>query len=150
MLDSLLKFSTAQAITATAVSTNVLDMLIGRDEGAGNALELNVYVTTAFVSAGGASLQVSLEASVDNATFYAILFGPAVLSAALTLGAHLLAQPLPRLFQPLVQAIGIPRYIRLNYIVAISTFSAGKVDAWLSAGDRQVDKPVYPNNYVSA
>lgn len=155
MQDSLLIFSSAQAITATAPSTNVLDMLTLRDEGVGNMIEINVYVSTLFTTSNAATLQIALQGSFTaggGGTYYDILLSPVIAVAALTLGAHLFAVPLPRLYQPNAQAVNTPpappQYLRLNYTVGTGVFTAGALNAWLSADmDRQAYYN-YKNNYT--
>lgn len=62
IIDTNLRFSNAQAITAAAQSTNVLDLHKGRDPGNGRPLFVVVVVTTAFTDAGSDStLTVALE-----------------------------------------------------------------------------------------
>lgn len=149
MLDSELIFSSAQTVGSTAVSTNVLDFLAPRDIGVGNMLELNIEVNTLFVTAGAATLQAVFQGSVDNTNFYDIVLSPVVAVAALTAGSRILQQPVPRCFQPNMRAIGMPQYFRLNYVVGTSTFSAGKLDAWLTADMDREAYYTYPRAYTA-
>lgn len=145
ILDSLLQFSNAQAVTSTAASTNVIDLggpaipvlanLQGaRDMGIGDdpALKLLVQVTTAFVSAGGATLTVDIAGAPDNGSgspgSYVVWWtSPAYTVAQMDQGARLLDMDFPR--PP--QGVGIPRFVRLDYTVATSTFSAGNISAYV-------------------
>lgn len=60
-VDSQLRFSNAQAVTAAAISTNILDLGAVRNLGTGKPLFVVICVTTAFTDAGSNStLTVSL------------------------------------------------------------------------------------------
>lgn len=60
ILDANLRFSNAQAITATAASTNIIDQKIAlRDAGTGTPLYVVVVITTAMTNTG--TVLVSLE-----------------------------------------------------------------------------------------
>lgn len=152
MLDTSLIFDgtppkTGVAITATAPSTNVIDMLVARDVGAGEAdLEIHVQVMAAFTAAGAATLQVSFQGSADNATFYDMLLSPVIPKASLVVGAKVFRYEWPR--DQLLNPTNTPfRYYRLNYVVATGPFTAGSVFSFVTGlGDRQ-DFIAYPNNY---
>jgi len=121
-------FSNAQAVTATAVSTNVIDLTVARDLGVGSpSLRVWVQVTTAFVSAGGATLAVAFQGSVDNSTYTDMASSRTYAVVDLGAGKLLLPIMLPRVGG----AQAYPLYYRLNYTVATSTFSAGALTAGL-------------------
>lgn len=130
ILDKFLQLSDKQAVTATAVSTNVVDggatksASIGRDIGAGTQLFLVCSVTTTFTAAGAATLVATLQDSADNATFADVLAGPAVPVAALAAGAQIVV-PLPP---------GLRRYTRVNYTVATGPMTAGNISAHIVDG----------------
>lgn len=137
ILDKFLQYSDKQAITATAVSTNVVDAgptknaAVGRDIGLNGRLYLFVNVSTTFVGAG-ASLTVTLQDSADNVTFADIAgVGGVIPVANLTAG---------KAFQ-----VGLPiptrRYTRVNYTVTTGPFTAGAVSAHL------IDGPIYAFAY---
>jgi hypothetical protein len=67
-LDSLLQFSSAQAVTAAADSTNVIDLGANRDMGVGRTpLFVGVFVTTTFTHATGtATMNVALQGAPNN------------------------------------------------------------------------------------
>ena len=137
ILDKQLQYSDKQAITATAVSTNVVDAgatknpAIGRDLGAGTPLYLFVNVSQTFTAAGAATLQVTLQDSADNATFADVAsLGPFSL-AQLTAGkGYNVGFPVPT-----------RRYTRVNYTVATGPMTAGVVSAHV------VDGVIYNFNY---
>lgn len=68
-VDAFLRFSSAQAITATAASTDYVDLGAVRDVGVGENLYVVAVVTTALADAGSNSpVVVSLEG--DSATTF--------------------------------------------------------------------------------
>ena len=87
-LDSLLKFSDAQALTATADSTNVVDLGVDRDIGKGEPMGFVVTVgVAADFTTGDETYTFAIETD-DNAamTSSTILGSQAVLTTALTVG----------------------------------------------------------------
>lgn len=109
-IDSLLQFSDAQALTATAASTNVIDLGSDRDVGVGRPLWIVVSVAVAAVGTG--TYQIDLQTD-DNASFSSPTSIASVTPApaSLVAGARLV--------------IGMPftneRYLRLNYTLAGTT-----------------------------
>jgi hypothetical protein len=152
MLDAQLLLSNAQTLhSTTAASTNIIDLLTLRDIGVGNMIEVNVVVTEAAVSAGGATLQVVLQTSPTAGgagTYYDIMMTAVMAVADLPVGRSLFKSPLPRLYQNNEQSHGQPQYLRLNYVIGTSTFSALAVTAYLSAGLDRESYFTYPNNYT--
>jgi hypothetical protein len=137
--DNFLELSVAQDLTAgTAVSTNVVDMLNARDPGPGNTLIVPVSVNTAF--AGGTSLQVQLQESVDNSTYVTVEETAAIPLASLGANQRINTFKIPQRPSSL-QAL--PRYIRLNYIV-VGTMTAGKVDAGIVLDAGSEGMTTYP------
>lgn len=126
ILDNDMKFSVAQAITADAVSTNVLDR--GVAGALGDDLWLVCRVHTAFDSAAeGASLRIGIETSdTEGSGYVRLLESPDILEADLdAANVEVFKVKLPR---------GLLRYIRLNYDVSGESFTAGKMDAFLTPG----------------
>jgi len=176
-LDALVQLSTAQAITVTAASTAIYDVtgagsgnapnmiggitssgnaLIGFDIGAGDGMaipEVYVDVSTAFVSGGGATLQIQLQAAPDNGSnapgSYVTIYESALLTAAqLTAAANVQFQvpPVPST----IFGEAMPRFYRLNYVVATSTFSAGAVNANIVLNPSNATKiQNYPSNFIA-
>jgi hypothetical protein len=120
ILDADLVFSNKQAITATAESTNALDLGAAGD-AIGQELTIHVVVDTAFATL--TSLTVSLETSTDGSTWTTVLSGPAVARASLTKGANIFCVRVPQ---------GLSRYVRMKYTVGGSNATAGKVTAFAS------------------
>ncbi len=141
ILDSLLMFSDAQAVTSAAGSTNTIDTSEIRDLGTGTPLYVVVVVTTAMTDSGSDStLTVALEGdSTDSFTPDATrsLFIIPALSAA---GATFIS--------PLHPA-GAPealRYLRLKYTPNDGDLSAGNFSAFLTDNVHQVR--LFAKNYT--
>jgi hypothetical protein len=135
--------------TGTTFSTNVIDLLNARDMGIGDdpALKILAEVTVAF--AGGTSLQLSIQGSVDNATYVTLATGPAILDANLIQGTHLLDIDLPRIAGALPDRPGatmaLPRYLRLSYI-NVGVHTGGSLWAGIVL-DRE-DQIAYPPGII--
>lgn len=130
ILDKFLQYSDKQAITATAVSTNVVDagatknVAIGRDLGAGTPLYLFINVSQTFTAAGAATLTATLQDSADNATFADVAsLGPFSLAQLVAGKGFNVGLPIPT-----------RRYTRVNYTVATGPMTAGIVSAHIVDG----------------
>ena len=143
ILDASLVFDpSGTAITASATSTNILDLGTQRDLGIGSpTLDVEIAIQQAFAAAGAATLNVQVQSSVDNVTWSVLVESSPIPVANLTLARRLLRLSLPA-DQPALTA-GIGRYVRLNYVVASGPFTAGQVVAALV-----LDRPS-PNTYAS-
>lgn len=130
IIDKFLQISTAQVITATAVSTDVIDAgatknaAIGRDLGGGTQLFLEITVGATFTAAGAGTLTIALQDSADNSSFADVLTTPALALASLTAGQRFYI-PLPAKLR---------RYIRANYTVATGPMLTGNVSAQIVDG----------------
>lgn len=120
ILDKLQMFSEAQAVTASAASTDTLDLapLKGnhRDIGIGYTLEFWALVNTTATAAGAATLNVQLQTSPDNSTWTTIYDSGALALSALTVGKRIVSAKVPA---------GVLRYLRVNYSVGIGPLTAG-------------------------
>jgi hypothetical protein len=127
-----------QAITTTAVSTDVIDLSVSRDIGVGSELDVWAQVVTAFT--GGTSLSVQVQTATDVAFTSPVTLaqGPVVALANLTAGAEIGRISVPT---------GVLRALRLNFVV-VGTMTAGTVVAGLVL-DRQANTP-YARGYTIA
>jgi hypothetical protein len=119
-----LDYGIASGIPSSANGGGARDMGIGDDP----ALKLFVQVSTAFVSAGGGTLQVTFQGSIDDttgapSTFSSWWSSPLYTIAQLVAGARLFSINFPR--PP--QGVAVPRFCRLLYSVATATITAGQV-----------------------
>lgn len=131
ILDSQLNFDPlGTAITAGGASTNVLDMVNPRDMAIGTPLKLLIVGSNTFAAAGAATLNIQLQGSPDNATWVTYMETGALSIAQLnSLSAALDDIDLWGTYVPSRTGV-LPRYYRLNYVVATGPFTAGTVGAW--------------------
>ncbi|MDL2315707.1 hypothetical protein LJC59_01300 [Desulfovibrio sp. OttesenSCG-928-A18] len=125
-LDKENMFSMAQAVTATALSTDLIDLGAG-DIGPSEDISLFVHAGTAFTGAGTITVNVLTSGALNaagNALDSAVTLASfPVSNAALLAGGKLVAARLPH---------GCQRYIRLNYTVS-GTVADGTITAGLVA-----------------
>ena len=168
-LDQSLKLSDAQAITVTAASTNLYDItgagsgnvpnmvfgttgLAGADMGLGDsAARPTCYfsVGTAFTAGGAATLQIQIQAAVDNGAgspgaYTTIVETAALAVASLVAGANLQI-PLP----PVTIGEALPRFYRFNYIVATGPMLTGTLTGAILLNAPTQTNTKYPANFTS-
>lgn len=138
--DAELQFSSAQAITADAISENVIDLgpLTGgegtnliRDIGAGQPVGILFQVETALTDADGTpTLTITLESddveALNTAPTVHQTIGSAITEAAMVAGYTIYAPLAPGAFQ---------RYLGLRYTTNGADFDGGTVNAWIVVGD---------------
>lgn len=120
ILDKLLMFSEAQAVTATAASTDTIDLgpIKGnrRDIGVGEPLEFWATVNASAAAAGAATLNVQLQTSSDNSAWTTLYDSGSIALASLTVGKRILSTKVPQ---------GVLKYLRVNYVVGTGPLTAG-------------------------
>lgn len=121
-----LDYGIISGIPSFANGGGARDMGIGDDP----ALKLFVQISTAFVSAGGGTIQVTLQGAVDDGTGVPAAFSswwasPIYTIAQANAGSRLLNMDFPR--PP--DGVAVPRFVRLLYGVATATITAGAVVA---------------------
>jgi hypothetical protein len=153
LLDSQNELSDAQAVTATAISTNVFDLLSSTTGGgstispnarldAGDETYLNVRTVAAATDVGSdATLTVTLESADDAAlTTNAIVHfstGPLSFAAFSPAGTQLVRTRLPKALYR--------RYLGLRYTITNGPLTGGTFDAWL--GENVDNQQVYRSNW---
>lgn len=124
ILDKGLEFSDAQAVTATAASTNVIDLTATAPNiGRGKNLMVQVACGEAATAAGAATVTFALQDSADNSSFADIFTTGAIGKATLVAGYIVFTIAIP----PTIR-----RYLRINYTVATGPLTAGKFDAFIT------------------
>lgn len=127
ILDKLLMFSEAQAVTASAASTDVIDLgpIDGtrRDIGVGYPLEFWATVNTTAAAAGAATVNIQLQTSPDNSTWTTLTSTGDLALSALTAGKRVMSQKVPQ---------GVLRYLRVNYVVGTGPLTAGAFTAGIN------------------
>jgi hypothetical protein len=119
------QFSDAQAVTATAASTNLLDLGAVRNLGAGENLYVAVVCDVAMTDSGSDStLTVTVETD-DNASFSSATTAQTVgtFAALSAIGTSLIARLSPTAINE--------RYMRLKYTTANGDLSTGSFTAFL-------------------
>jgi hypothetical protein len=132
--DKLLQLSDAQAVTASAASTNVIDLGSAADIGLSDGLYVLITCSEAAVSAGASTVTFAIQKSSDNSSYTDVVVSEAVAKASLIIG-----------YQKIMKIpVGTDlRYLRLYYTVAVANLSAGKFSAVvLSAIQKNI---VYPD-----
>lgn len=148
-VDKQAEFADSQVVTATAISTNVIDLYAGssvnntlKDVGTGQDVYLIVQVDAAVNAAGAATVAFSLESdsTADLATSPTVHFTSAAIGkAVLTAGTTQLAIKIP--------AGNYERYLGVRFTVATGPLTAGSFSAFLTT-DAQTWRP-YARNYVA-
>lgn len=119
ILDKELEFSSAQVVTGTAASTNVIDLGVARDIGAGEAMEIVVVAKAALTG----TLVATLQGSVDEA-----FTSPVALETLPSFGLNAaIGSKVQAYVNPIQTAY---RYLRLNY----TGLTGGTVAAYLTKG----------------
>lgn len=131
ILDKQLTLSDAQAITATADSTNVIN---AGQAGANNGADVDLLceVEDAFTAAGAATLTVSLVTATDAAFTTPVTL---VTTAAIPKATLVRGYQIPISFLP----ANLLQYFKLVYTVGTGPMTAGTINAGLVLG-RQTNR----------
>jgi hypothetical protein len=124
-IDKQNELSDAQAVTATALSTNVIDLGQTARYTGGEDLFVVAKVNTTF--AGGTSLRAILW--TDDTT--TVSSGADIISADVLTVANSQLAAGEVLIRVNLKGLELQRYIGLQYVV-VGTMSAGKIDAFLT------------------
>ncbi|MBK8772251.1 MAG: hypothetical protein IPM06_17765 [Rhizobiales bacterium] len=140
MTDALLQLSAAQAVTASAVSTNTIDLGTARDIGPGRQLYAVITVDETATAAGAATVDFQLITSAAAALSSPTIIGATspIGKAELTAGRKPIVIPIPSAnlnAQPIGQ-----RYFGLQFTVATGPLTAGKFTVNITDSDVSVGK----------
>lgn len=164
ILDSQLTLSLAQAITATAASTNIIDLTgagsgnapalrfgvqastFGEDIGIGESRNMPVIaciVGTAFAAGGAGTLTVQLQTAPDNGSNAPGTWSTAIQTDVLALSQLTAGQKIAEFrVPPRDPGAALPRFIRLNYVVGTGPMTAGTI-AYAGITLGRDDSPFY-------
>jgi len=131
--DKNLRVSTAQAVTASAVSTDTIDLLTARDMGEGEALYVHFSVDAAATSAGATTVDFQVIGSAAAALTSPVILGASgpIAKADLIIGKKIAVR-----INPQIGSLAY-RYLGANYVVAVANLSAGAftADVVMDIGD---------------
>lgn len=119
ILDKNLQVSTAQVLTATAASTDTIDLKQDRDIGIGEPM----YVVVNILSVSGTSPTLAIALQTDSTSAFGSAVTIASTPAATPVANTQIVIPFPRANN---------RHLRLNYTVG-GTSPSIAIDAYLSA-----------------
>lgn len=133
------QFASAQVVTVTAPSTDVIDQGANQDAGVGGKLQVLVQVDTAFTAAGAATMQIQLQCDSDSAfgTVKTVIETDAIPVATLIAGYRAIL-PIPYYLDK--------RYIRVNYVIATGPMLTGAISAAVVMGVQH--NPAYADALV--
>jgi hypothetical protein len=146
--DIRLRFSNAQAITTTAVSTDTVDGQAAADIGAGHEMEAVIRPVGTF--AGGTSVVIELQGSNDASpsTFGSpfVLARTRIYTLAEINAIHVNRQSIVLPVPPVQDSTGYRSY-RLNY-VCDGTFSGASAFTSYIASKADANNKAYPSGYT--
>lgn len=112
-IDAQLQFSQAQALVATAASTNAVDF--GKDRNIGIGKPMAILVTVGVSPAGGGTLQITVQADTTSAFGAPVTVAQTIAIAAANLTAG------TKVIIPIPADLSTDRWMRLNYTMVTMT-----------------------------
>ena len=149
--DALLQLSSAQAVTATAVSANAIDLSQARDIGTGEPLYAVITVDQTVTAAGAATVTFQLitgsgvGGGVINAGITVITQTDAIGKAELTAGRRPIVMEIPTAVLA-AQPIG-QRYLGMQFTVGTGPLTAGQFTVNIVHDVQDLNK-LYPSGFT--
>lgn len=136
IIDKALQVSSAQVVTATAASTDLINFGQANPDIGLSGMSMVVTVSEAAAAVGAATVTIAVQdCATSDGTYLDVAVTPAIAKESLTLGAQVVIPMPPKL----------RRFCRLNYTVATGPLTAGKFSAQVVAGFQQnTPKPDSP------
>lgn len=144
--------NTGIAITASRVSTNVLDLLAARDVGADEPLRIHVLLTETFLTCTSLTVDFGV-CDTEGGTYLKLVSSPVIPVAQLIAGREIFRVTLPmnQILNSVAGVLKAPgRFINLAYTIAGSNATAGKVFSYINPQPDNTAFTVYPKNYTVA
>lgn len=154
IIDKLFSFepTTGTPLTASADSTDILDLINARDLGIGDTPALLFRVqtmSTAFTDVGSdANLTLSIQYSADNVTYHVAAQSVLIGFGNMLPNRLLWEVPMPRTPIQIREANQETRYIKARYTVGNGPFTAGLI--WSGIVLTGADFVAYPPGIVIA
>ncbi len=128
IIDKALQVSSAQAVTVSTASTDVIDFgQTNPNTGMDDRSSMVITVSESAAASGAATVTFSIQDSADNSTFADVAVTAAIGKASLTAGQQIVI-PMP---------VKLRRYCRAYYTVGTGPLTAGKFSAQVVAGIQQ-------------
>jgi hypothetical protein len=140
-VDAQLQFSDDQALTATANSTNIVDLAADNNIGIGAAMAILIIVKVAADNTTTNETYTVTVTTDDNAAFSSetTVVAATTLAAGSAIGT--------RLIIPIPPNAVTERYLRLTYTLGGTTPTV-TLDAWLEPFDQIPQHQYFPKGYV--
>lgn|SRR5690348_16536780 len=149
IIDGNLQLSNNQAITTTADSTNIVDLLNAGDLGAGEDLRVAITCLATCTAAGAATLNIQLVGAANGDGAFGspqIIDETSAIPKASLLIGNRFELNIPRIWAGSAVLASV-RYLKLTYTVATGPLTAGSFSANIVKSNQ--DNRSYPANFAT-